>query len=84
MAEAADIDELELDDEASAAERYEHFRVVADRGQTLMRVDRFLIEHRPNTSRSRIQRAAEAGLICANGKPVKSNYRVHPHDVITL
>lgn len=80
-----DIDELLAEDEAGGGqERYEHFRVVADKGQTLMRVDRFLIEHRPNTSRSRIQKAAEAGFICANGKPVKSNYRVHPLDVITL
>ena len=49
-----------------------------------MRVDKFLMEHMPLTSRNRIQKAAEAGAIQVNGKPVKSNYRVKPADVVTL
>lgn len=63
---------------------YEHFRVVADRGQQLLRVDRFLLDHLPDTSRNRIQQAARAGFIHVNGQPVKSNYRVKPSDVVTL
>ena len=63
---------------------YEHRRVVADRGQTLLRVDKFLMEHLRDTSRARIQRAAEAGCIHVNDCPVKSNYRVKPLDVVTL
>ncbi len=63
---------------------YEHFRVVADRGQELLRVDKFLMYHLPNTSRNRIQQAATAGFIHVNDKPVKSNYRVKPHDVVTM
>ena len=63
---------------------YEHFRVVADKGQELLRVDKFLMYHLPNTSRNRIQQAATAGFIHVNDKPVKSNYRVKPHDVVTL
>lgn len=65
-------------------ELYEHRRVEADRGQTPLRVDKFLMEHLHDTSRARIQRAAEAGCIHVNGKPVKSNYRVRPLDVVTL
>lgn len=49
-----------------------------------MRVDRFLVEHTQHSSRARIQRAAEAGYIHVNGRPVKSNYRVRPFDVVTL
>ena len=76
------MDSMEIEeDEASL---YEHYRIVADRGQTLMRVDKFLREHMPGTSRNRIQKAADAGAIQANGKPVKSNYRVKPFDVVTL
>lgn len=63
---------------------YEHFRVVADRGQGLMRVDKFLCDHLEHASRNRIQKAAEAGMVMANGKPIKSNYKVKPADVITI
>ncbi len=77
---AAEADEM--DDES--ARLYEHFRVVADRGQQLLRVDRFLVEHLPDTSRNRIQQAARAGFIHVGGRPVKSNYRVKPGDVVTM
>ncbi|MBR1652865.1 MAG: RluA family pseudouridine synthase [Alloprevotella sp.] len=70
--------------EEEGAELYEHFRVVADRGQQLLRVDKFLIAHLADTSRNRIQQAARAGFIHVNGRPEKSNYRVKPGDVVTL
>ena len=63
---------------------YEHFRFVADRGQSLLRVDKFLVDRMMGATRNRIQLAADAGCIMANGKPVKSNYRVKPEDVVTL
>lgn len=66
------------------AEFYEHFRFVADKGQQLLRVDKFLVTRIENASRNRIQQAAEAGCILVNGKPVKSNYRVKPFDVVAV
>ena len=63
---------------------YEHYRVVADRGQSLLRVDKFLFDHLQDTSRNRIQKAAEAGFIHVNGLPVKSNYKVKPLDVVSV
>lgn len=63
---------------------YEHFRFVADKGQQLLRVDKFLVDHMQRASRNRIQQAAEAGCILANGRPVKSNYRVKPDDIISV
>ncbi|MDE6827092.1 MAG: RNA pseudouridine synthase, partial [Paramuribaculum sp.] len=63
---------------------YEHFRFVADKGQTLLRVDKFLVERMQRASRNRIQQAAEAGCILVNGKAVKSNYRVKPLDVVSI
>ncbi|MDO4929772.1 MAG: RluA family pseudouridine synthase [Bacteroidales bacterium] len=77
-------DELLDDGEDENSALYEHFRVVADRGQQLLRVDKFLLDHLPDTSRNRIQLAARAGFIHVNGQPVKSNYRVKPRDVVTL
>jgi len=63
---------------------YEHFRIVADRGQVPTRVDKFLFEHLQHSSRNRIQKAAEAGFIHVNDRPVKSNYKVRPGDAVTL
>lgn len=65
-------------------ELWEHYRFVAEKGQTLLRVDKFLVAHIDNTSRNRIQQAADAGCIIVNGKSVKSNYRVKPFDVVSL
>jgi len=65
-------------------EFYEHFRFVADRGQSLLRIDKYLVNKIENVSRTRIQGAAVAGNILVNDKPVKSNYRVKPGDVISI
>lgn len=65
-------------------ELYEHFRFVADKGQALLRVDKFLVLRLEKASRNRVQQAADAGCIIVNGKPVKSNYRVKPCDVVQV
>lgn len=77
-----DGDDLQEADESG--EMYEHFRFVADKGQTLLRVDKFLVDHMQKASRNRIQQAAAAGCILVNGTPVKSNYRVKPADVVSI
>ncbi len=83
------FNELEdsLDDTEPVTESqdlYEHFRVVADKGQSAVRVDKYLSERLVNASRNRIQKAADGGFIMANGKPVKSNYKVKPCDILTV
>jgi len=65
-------------------EFYEHSRFVADRGQSLLRIDKYLVNKIENVSRTRIQGAATAGNILVNDKPVKSNYRIKPGDVISI
>ena len=70
--------------DADDRELYEHFRFVADKGQALLRVDKFLVERLQKSSRNRIQNAAEAGCILVNGRVVKSNYRVKPLDVVQV
>lgn len=80
----------ELDDETGDAasndrdELYEHYRFTVDPHTVLLRMDRYLQNLIANTSRNRIQQAAKANCILVNGKPEKSNYRVHPGDVITI
>lgn len=68
----------------SGRDLYEHFRFVADKGQALLRVDKFLTERLQKSSRNRVQQAAQAGCILVNGKAVKSNYRVKPLDVVQV
>ena len=57
------VDELDdtLDDVEpivdNPAELYEHFRVVVDKGQSQVRVDKYLFERLVNSSRNRIQKA---------------------------
>lgn len=63
---------------------FEHWKVEVDAGQQPVRIDKFLAEKNPYQSRNRIQNAADAGFIHVNGKPVKSNYKVRPNDVVTL
>ncbi len=63
---------------------YEHFRFTVDKGQSLLRIDKFLTNRLENASRNRVQSAAKAGNILVNDKPIKSNYKVKPEDVISI
>ena len=77
----------ELDDTSAGAEEndlYEHFRFEVDRGQAMLRIDKFLMGRIQNASRNKIQNAAHANNILVNDKPVKPNYRVKPLDIISI
>ena len=69
----------EIDDEL-----FEHFRFDVTPGQQLLRIDKFLMNLIPNATRNKIQNAATNGDIYVNDLPVKSNYKVKPHDVIRI
>ena len=67
-----DIENDVLDDiepVGDESQLYEHFRVVVDKGQEMVRVDKYLFDRLTNASRNRIQKAADAGFVMANGKP---------------
>jgi 23S rRNA pseudouridine1911/1915/1917 synthase len=81
------LDEIELDELVEVGEGqelFEHFRFVVDKGTSIIRIDKYLVNCMSNTSRNRIQEAADAGNILVNGKSVKSNYKAKPFDVITI
>ncbi len=82
-------DELEDDgildaDEGGGSELFEHFSWKVDAGQEMLRIDKFLFDRMRNASRNRIQVAAKAGSVLVNGTAVKPNYRVKPHDQISV
>ncbi|MBL6658845.1 MAG: RluA family pseudouridine synthase, partial [Cryomorphaceae bacterium] len=74
----------EQHDSTSNDELYVHHSFTADKGQNPLRVDKFLFNFLEDTSRSRIQKAADAGSIHVNGLPVKSNYKVKAGDTVEL
>ena len=74
-----DIEELE-----EAPPLYEHYRIVVDKGQEPLRIDKYMFEKLQHSSRNRIQKAADAGFVHVNDHPVKSNYKVRAGDVVTL
>lgn len=73
-----------LPQDSEDSELYEHHRLVVDKGQGLLRIDRFLMGRFEDVTRNRIQTAIHAGNVLVNGKTVKPNYRVKPSDVISI
>ena len=69
---------------AEDKELFEHKKFVVDKGQEPIRIDKFLFTHIANSTRTKIQYAAEAGNILVNGKSAKSSYKIKPDDVITI
>ena len=79
-----EIDDSKIFIDDNGRELYEHFRFVADKGQQLLRVDKFLTDRLERTSRNRVQQAADAGCVIVNGVAVKSSYKVKPDDVVSV
>lgn len=77
-------EEEEQDDLEQGEELYEHYRFKADPGQEVLRIDKFLMDRLPNTSRSKIQNAAKNGTILVNKLAVKQNYKIKPNDEVSI
>ncbi|WP_333818941.1 RluA family pseudouridine synthase [Ohtaekwangia sp.] len=75
-----DADTLPDDDD----ELFEHHRIVADPKQSLLRIDKFLMDRLPNVTRTKIQTGIHDGFVRVNDKAIKPNYKIHPNDVITV
>jgi 23S rRNA pseudouridine1911/1915/1917 synthase len=63
---------------------YEHFNIVVDKGQSLLRIDKFLMTRIENASRNRVQNAIDAGNVLVNNNTVKASYKVKPADEISI
>src|SRR5437868_14251392 len=63
---------------------YELLRILVDKGQSLLRIDKFLMYRIENASRNRIQNAIEQGNVLVNEKTIKASYKVNPLDVISV
>jgi len=63
---------------------FEHHRIVADAGQELLRLDKFLMDRLPNVTRNKLQAGIKDGFVKVNDLAVKPNYKVHPGDVVVV
>ncbi len=63
---------------------FEHHRIIVDKGQQILRIDKFLVDRLKHVSRTKIQAAANAGNILVNDQPSKPNYKVKPGDHINI
>lgn len=63
---------------------YEHYRFEAGKGQSPLRVDKFLMNLIENATRNKIQKAAENGNIYVNDVAVKANYKVKANDIVRI
>lgn len=77
----SNVEEIQDHDEEDL---YEHHRFHVDPGQQVVRIDKYLIDRLPKTSRNRVQIAARNGNILVNKVPVKPNYRIKPNDDISI
>jgi 23S rRNA pseudouridine1911/1915/1917 synthase len=80
------IDEEQLlsNEQEENEELFEHYHLVVDKGQEVVRIDKFLMDRIPNTSRNKLQIAAHQGNILVNGKTIKPNYKVKAKDDISI
>lgn len=80
LTNTTDADVLEPDEQ----ELFEHHRIQVDKGQAMLRLDKYLQMRLEGISRTKIQAAAKAGCVLVNGKAAKSNYKVKPCDLISV
>jgi len=76
------IEEEPHDDDGE--ELFERFTIVIDKGQEPYRIDKFLMNRIEGATRNKIQHAIEAERVLVNDKPIKSNYKIKPHDKIVV
>ncbi len=74
----------EEDEEQHLQELFEHFAIIVDKGQELLRIDKYLLNRFSKISRNKIQNSIDAGFIKVNGRETKANYKVKPFDDIRI
>ena len=73
-------EEIDLQDD----ELFEHHHIIADPNQSLLRIDKFLMDRLANVTRNKVQNGIRDGLAKVNGETVKPNYKVRPGDDIHI
>lgn len=78
------MENFAIGQEEDEQDLFEHFNIVVDKGQSLLRIDKFLMHRIENASRNRIQNAIDAGNVLVNKQQIKASYKVKPLDEISI
>lgn len=73
-----------MEEEYEEGELHEHYRIVVDPKQDLLRLDKFLMDKLPNITRNKLQELIKDGFVKVNQNKIKPNYKVHPEDVVLV
>ena len=82
--EEEDADELSELEGAEDSAPVIRMRIITDKGQELLRIDKFLMGRVEGATRNKIQQAIDDGFVTVNGHAIKPNYKVRPGDDIVL
>ncbi|MFP4095935.1 MAG: RluA family pseudouridine synthase [Cyclobacteriaceae bacterium] len=74
----------ETDGEEEQEELFEHHFIKVDARQSMIRIDKYLMDRLPNVSRNKVQDAIRNEYVLVNKQTVKSNYKVRPLDEISI
>lgn len=74
--------EVEVNEENN--EPVERLRIVTDKRQEPLRIDKFLMNRLEGATRNKVQQAIDEGFILVNDATVKANYKVRPNDTIVV
>jgi len=77
-------DQLQEEINESSDVLYQKLHIVVDKGQEPIRIDKFLVARMEGASRTRVQKAIDAGMVTINGKVIASNYKIKPGEEITV
>lgn len=78
------FNDIEGEDEQEQEELFEHHFIKVDANQSLVRIDKYLMDRLPNVSRSKVQDAIKNEYVLVNKQAIKPNYKVHPLDEISI
>lgn len=73
-----------LDSGEEQEELYEQWRIIVDRGQEPLRLDKFLVSRIEHATRNKVQKAIDTGKVLVNSKTVQCNYKIKPLDEIVV
>lgn len=76
------IEEAEINEDSE--ELFEQSTIICAKGQEPIRIDKFLMNRIEGATRNKIQQGIEAERVLVNDKPIKSNYKIRPEDIITI
>jgi 23S rRNA pseudouridine1911/1915/1917 synthase len=74
----------EPDEGIGSEDYFERYEIIADNKQSLIRLDKFLMDRLANRSRNKVQNAIRAGSVMVDDQAVKPNYRVKPGNTISI